>query len=114
MTALDPNREHAGHDQSDVTRPLIVVTCDSHVGPRLKEDLRPYCEQKYISDFDDFVAAEAEAQRTADRLMGAQDFDRAQFMKNQATTGHYDIHARLRDMDYDGVACEVIFHGSQN
>ena len=34
--------------------------------------------------------------------------------RNQQTDGHHDVHARLRDLDYDGVAAEVIFHGSQN
>jgi len=32
----------------------------------------------------------------------------------ESTKGHYDVHARLRDLDKDGTAAEVIFHGSQN
>jgi predicted TIM-barrel fold metal-dependent hydrolase len=35
-------------------------------------------------------------------------------MPNLRTAGHYDVHTRLRDMDRDGVAGEVIFHSSQN
>jgi predicted TIM-barrel fold metal-dependent hydrolase len=35
-------------------------------------------------------------------------------MDNLQTLGHYDIHARLRDLDADGVAAEVMFHDSQN
>ena len=31
-----------------------------------------------------------------------------------ASSGEHDPHQRLRDMDRDGVAAEVIFHGSQN
>ena len=34
--------------------------------------------------------------------------------RTSAPTGHFDMHARLRDMDRDGIAAEVIFHGSQN
>jgi len=34
---------------------LIIVSCDCHIGPRLKEDLRPYCPQEYLDQFDDFV-----------------------------------------------------------
>jgi predicted TIM-barrel fold metal-dependent hydrolase len=30
------------------------------------------------------------------------------------TPGHYDVHERLRQLDADGVAAGVIFHGSQN
>jgi predicted TIM-barrel fold metal-dependent hydrolase len=33
---------------------------------------------------------------------------------NLQTAGHNDVHARLADLDRDGVACEVIFHESQN
>jgi len=33
---------------------------------------------------------------------------------NMQTAGHKEVEARLRDMDVDGVAAEVIFHGSQN
>ena len=33
---------------------------------------------------------------------------------NLETPGHYDMHARLRDLDNDGVAAEVMFHDSQN
>jgi predicted TIM-barrel fold metal-dependent hydrolase len=35
-------------------------------------------------------------------------------LMNNATAGHYDVRERNRDMDRDGVAAEIIFHGSQN
>ena len=35
-------------------------------------------------------------------------------MLNLRTPGTYDMHARLRDFDRDGVAAAVIFHGSLN
>ena len=38
----------------------------------------------------------------------------ASFRRNHQTAGHYDMEARLRDLDREGVAAEVIFHGSQN
>jgi predicted TIM-barrel fold metal-dependent hydrolase len=37
-----------------------------------------------------------------------------QMIANRLTPGHHDMHTRLRDMDGDGLACEMIFHGSQN
>jgi predicted TIM-barrel fold metal-dependent hydrolase len=87
----------------------------------LQEDLRPYCEQKHLEAFDDFVVSEAERRAETVRSKGLLrstnvDYvnDYQHFIKNQASAGHYDVHARLRDMNYDGVACEVIFHGSQN
>ncbi|TDC98406.1 amidohydrolase family protein [Actinomadura sp. 7K507] len=33
----------------------IVVSTDSHVGPSVKEQLRDYCDSKYLKDFDRFV-----------------------------------------------------------
>ena len=33
----------------------VVASCDSHVGPLLKEQLRPYCPKRYLDQFDDFA-----------------------------------------------------------
>src|SRR3954454_18992533 len=33
----------------------VVVSIDSHVGPSVKDQLRDYCEAKYLDDFDRFV-----------------------------------------------------------
>ena len=41
--------------QGDPDR-YIVVSTDSHVGPSVKDQLRQYCESKYLDDFDRFVA----------------------------------------------------------
>ena len=40
----------------DDNAPVIVVSSDCHIGPRLVEDLRPYCPAAHLDDFDDFVA----------------------------------------------------------
>src|SRR4051794_18540459 len=42
-------------DAADSER-YVVVSIDSHVGPSVNEQLRPYCEAKYLDDFDRFVA----------------------------------------------------------
>jgi predicted TIM-barrel fold metal-dependent hydrolase len=91
---------------------VIVVSCDTHIGPRLTQDLRPYCPAGRLAAFDEF-AADMQARRQALHAhMKGRDTER--FTRNQRTAGHYDIHARLRDLNHDGVAAEVIFHGSQN
>ena len=87
--------------------PLIVVSCDTHAGPRLKEDLRPYCPEKYVEQFDDFT----KYVEGTDSLRTSQEDNLRALMK---TSGHYDPHQRMRDLDHDGTAAEVIFHGSQN
>jgi predicted TIM-barrel fold metal-dependent hydrolase len=92
-------------------KPLIVVSADTHVGPRLEEDLRPHCPKKYLDDFDRYAAElrQARAQfdkRTMDSLIAKH--------TNWRTAGHYDSDARLADYNYDGIAAGVLFNGSQN
>jgi predicted TIM-barrel fold metal-dependent hydrolase len=102
--------------------PLIVVSSDAHVGPRLREDLRPYCPARLLEVFDrytdanvDPVGAFGRAPGTGFAIKGAAiKAAPASRLRNFATGGHFDVHARLRDMDHDGIAAEVIFHGSQN
>jgi predicted TIM-barrel fold metal-dependent hydrolase len=91
--------------------PLVIVSNDTHIGPRLVEDLRPYCPADYLEEFDRFAASTA-VQHEADRglLEGSGYLDHPNFR----TLGHYDSTARLLDYDHDGVAAGVIFHGSTN
>jgi predicted TIM-barrel fold metal-dependent hydrolase len=91
------------------TEKLVVVSSDTHIGPRLKEDLRHYCPARARADFDELVATREAA--AANAAGGSLAFGAH---PNTRTAGHHDMHARLRDMDHDGVAAEVIFHGSQN
>lgn len=94
-------------------RPLIVVSCDAHVGPKLREQLRPYCPAAYLARFDDYIA-EHEARRAAARAAGG--VVPHSFPGVDVTTidGHHDPHAYVRDMDAEGVAAEVLYHFSQN
>lgn len=105
---------------------LIVVSTDNHIGPRLKEDLRAYCPQRHLDEYDAFIEAVAPSSdpaalySTFANLKGddptaalGYEFSAAALRRN-ATPGHHDVHERLRDMDRDGVAAEVIYHGSQN
>src|SRR5262245_28779104 len=93
---------------ADMDRPAIIVSCDSHVGPKLVEQLRPYCPKKYLEQFDDDVAAQAK-QADAFSSMSAR-----MSHPNLTRDGHHDAAARLADMDSDGVAAELIWHFSQN
>src|SRR5882757_8460998 len=96
--------------------PLTLVTADSHIGPRLKEDLRPYCPKEYLEEYDEFVRV-YDAQNDPEalsKLLVVDEEATPSLPANLSTLGHYDVHARLKDMDRDGVAAEVIYHGSQN
>lgn len=107
--------------QSQTSAPYVVVSCDTHIGPRLVEDLRPYCPKDLLGSFDAYAselqarkeAAAAAKQRVSfgGKEMGD---DWGVRLANLQTPGHYDIHSRLKDLDTDGVAAEVMFHDSQN
>jgi predicted TIM-barrel fold metal-dependent hydrolase len=88
----------------DVTTPVPIVSSDTHVGPRMKEDLRPYCPRQYLEQFDGFVAD----------VTPVRDWWYNSGAPNGRAPGHYDSAARKRDLDRDGVAAEVLFHFSFN
>ncbi|MFM8303163.1 MAG: amidohydrolase family protein [Actinomycetota bacterium] len=91
--------------------PVVVVSNDTHVGPRLVEDLRDYCPPAYLSVFDDFAeSAKAERDAATTMLEGSGYLDHPNFR----TAGHHDSAARLADYDHDGIAAGVLFHGSMN
>jgi len=95
--------------------PVVVVSADTHVGPRAAEDLRQYCPPTLRDEYDAWLAAVTEAGKA-----GAYDHrhsgnpDRIKRLRMNDVPGHYDMHARIADMNRDGVAGAVIFHGSQN
>jgi predicted TIM-barrel fold metal-dependent hydrolase len=113
--------KHEAPARFDVDAPLVVVTTDSHIGPRLKQDLRDYCPKKYLDEYDEFVRAyepfsDPSALFSTFNLKDKNpDFEtRVEALKKNATEGHHDMAQRIRDMDRDGIAAEVIYHGSQN
>ncbi|GCD91169.1 amidohydrolase family protein [Nocardioides sp. LS1] len=91
---------------------VVIVSGDSHCGPRA-EDLRPYFEAKFLPAFDEFIAEQQKAENAYTVFSPTEGRMRRQDL-NSRTEGHYDPHARIRDMDRDGIAVQVIFHGSQN
>jgi predicted TIM-barrel fold metal-dependent hydrolase len=101
-------------------KPLVIVSCDSHIGPRLEEDLRPYCPKNLLDDYDAFCR---EFRAHPVTLLGLKDIKdgappalmkRVRVLRTNAGRHHYDIQLRLREMDRDGTAAEVIFPSSQN
>ena len=40
----------------DRSEPVVIVSNDTHIGPRLVEDLRAYCPTKHLDEFDRFAA----------------------------------------------------------
>jgi predicted TIM-barrel fold metal-dependent hydrolase len=96
-----------------VNEPLIVVSADCHIGPRLVEDLRPLCPPEHLAAFDAYVD---DGGRSRGRYVehDASGDDPLSPWRNQWVAGHHDPASRRTDLDFEGIAAEVIFHGSQN
>jgi len=104
----------------DMDRPVVIVSCDSHVGPKLVEHLRPYCPKKYLEAFDEDAARQRTGLSPATNTLNDKMDDQMRRNRrlfehpNLQRDGHWDPAARLADMDTDGVAAELIWHFSQN
>ena len=112
MTATDSS-------QASVTAErLMVVSADGHAGPLLP-GYRPFVESKHIGRFDEYVAMvdayDGELARTlAPTARDATDTeDRYPFTtmaeERNRLSGLWDPDLRIRDMDTDGIAAEVVF-----
>lgn len=107
----------------DLDAPLAVISGDSHIGPKL-DDLRSYCPAAHLDAFDDH--ARQHQQGLAARMSTVAGTQHQlepspeeatladQTNRIRKTAGGYDVEARLRDMDRDGVVSEVIYHGTQD
>jgi predicted TIM-barrel fold metal-dependent hydrolase len=99
-----------------------VVSSDTHIGPFLRDQLRDYCPEKHLDEYDAFLAAHEAKTATAKNFSAVEkgrsysdDLVTMQRMeRNGHAAGHSDMHARLRDMDFEGISAEVVFHGSAN
>lgn len=119
---------------------VLLISGDSHVGPALRRDLRPYCDDRYLEDFDAYADEmdELKAKVLADpshidgellkrrergdlikiaARLAAPDFSdtaKKNYANVAAVDGLADPAARVADMDAEGVAADVIFAGGQN
>ena len=99
-----------------VADPLVIVSSDCHIGPRLVEDLRDFCPAALLDDFDRYAASEVRSRGRYVEQDAIADEGNGPLSpwRNRGTAGHHDPVSRRRDLDFEGVAAEVIFHGSQN
>ena len=110
---LDPNSRY------------VVISADGHVGPKI-EAYRAYCPKKYLTVFDEQIERVRAARRDDTGMLdmgevlmkaiGHPVHGRLLEAYNRVgqLEGAWDPAARLRDMDGEGIAAEVIFHGHQN
>ena len=96
----------------DKMKPLVIVSADCHIGPRLIEDLRPLCPSEFLSQFDAYVE---EGGRSRGRYVEHDDStdEPDSPWRNQWLKGHFDPIARREDLDFEGIAAEVGFTGGR-
>ena len=71
----------------DRNRPVVIVSNDTHIGPRLVEDLRPYCPKEHLDEFDRFTeAAAADKEAAWQMLQGSGHLDHPNFRTPGTTT----------------------------
>ena len=86
MSATTSTRDDAAARSS---KPYVVVSADTHIGPRLVEDLREYCPASHLRQFDEQAdQIKAMRERMSSFMSGT-----PMSFRNMETAGHYDVHA---------------------
>ena len=115
-------KSHGAAPSPVSTDRYLVISVDSHCGP-LPAQLREYCEHRHLERFDEWAAAVPTEHELTQALLNVPDEIAAEARASQAseserparyTDGNVDVRERIRHMNEDGVAAEVIFHGGQN
>ncbi len=115
MTATQGAVEQAIQPRGSAGSRYLVVSGDSHAGPSLENELRAYCPQRYLEDFDEYARqVRAESLRPITGGKGNDIHSLEALARAKACAGQSDVQTRLRDMDAQGIAAEVIFAGGQN
>jgi predicted TIM-barrel fold metal-dependent hydrolase len=139
MTTTAPAIQSSLTSSQGTRERYMLVSVDSHVGPSPAKHLREYCEAKYLDAFDEDVrrttahiesnqsrdldnedplGAKNQGGQTVAATMGiSRDHNQAmidRWAAASSTAGLQDPYARLKDMDQQGVAADIIFAGGQN
>jgi predicted TIM-barrel fold metal-dependent hydrolase len=100
----------------DATRTAnyVVVSADSHVGPKMDTQLREYCPKEHLEDYNAWLAEVEEELRNPGPSFVSKlpDQVRSYAEHRGQEDGAWDIDVRLARMDEDGVAAEVMYHGT--
>src|SRR5271168_1428684 len=92
-----------------LTDRVVVVSTDSHTGPSL-DTLREYCPQEHLDAYDDFAAEPNLYAPDSDTNRFTAEVEEV-WRQQTHDPGVNDAKFRLQNMDEDGIAAEVIFHG---
>jgi predicted TIM-barrel fold metal-dependent hydrolase len=100
--------------ENAVSEPLIIVSADDHVGAQ-PETYRPYLEKKYWADLDDLIAEDRiwtsapSWREQSDEVLEV--IDPRHAIRTGGRTGAWDFERRLKEMDAEGVAGQVLNQG---
>lgn len=87
--------------------PYIIISADTHAGLPV-EQYRPYLDPQYRERFDEYLAARQE--EGAARALVDEKFAEKWFKEQgEGISGGWDVTARDRELDGDGIVGEVIF-----
>jgi hypothetical protein len=96
----------------------LIISSDGHVGPSLENQLRPYCPNAYLAEFDEYVQAYRHSMELRRATMRPVEHARPEVLqaveRTQNCRGLGDPNAFLADMDAEGIAATVLFGGGQN
>ncbi len=100
-----------------MTDKLVIVSADGHAGARV-EDYRPYLAAEHWPDLEALKAEDElynklvtrPLQPTAEAL---DVFDRRGAVRDGGVYGAWDLDVRLRELDTEGIACEIIHYSTQ-
>lgn len=115
---------------------VLLISNDAHVGPPL-DAYREYCPRGHLEDFDAYVQAYEAKVNPNDTELGSDarvgetkivtlqgnDAPKPRFTEGAVDLiqrrlaeplVHYDPYVAIENMDAEGVAVEVVFHGAQN
>jgi predicted TIM-barrel fold metal-dependent hydrolase len=92
----------------------VIVSTDGHVSPLLS-DLRSYCPAHLLEAYDEFAAMRdlvRDAILYQVREMPGDSY--REIVDTLDEPYHFDLAPRIPEMDRDGVAAEMLYHGSTN
>src|SRR4051794_9060517 len=90
--------------------PYLIISADCHAGLPT-EEYRPYLDARFHRAFDDFLAERGARRAEATRLGIRNDAFAAKWFadNSEGLRGGWDTAQRLKELDGDGVAAEVVF-----
>lgn len=100
-----------------MTDNLLVFSADGHAGARI-EEYRPYLAERHRAALDELLEEDALYNKLVTRPLQPTDealdvFDRRGAVRAGGVYGAWDLDVRLRELDAEGIAGEVVHYSTQ-